>query len=86
VSVVVKYADNILKGFAASFSIVTSFILCVFIFDFVPTYGFVFGAVSDSLCYRYVCICNICMYLTSFLSFQLLVNVSMVMYSYKGNV
>ena len=51
-SVVVKYADNILKGFAASFSIVTSFILCVFIFDFVPTYGFVFGAVSDSPRYR----------------------------------
>lgn len=46
VAVVVKYADNILKGFAASFSIVTSFILCVFIFDFKPTYGFVLGAVS----------------------------------------
>ena len=45
-AVVVKYADNILKGFAASFSIVTSFVLCVFIFDFQPTYGFVFGAVS----------------------------------------
>lgn len=60
VAVVVKYADNILKGFAASFSIVTSFVLCVFIFDFMPTYGFVLGAV--------------------------MVNVSMAMYSYKGDL
>ena len=46
VAIVVKYADNILKGFAASFSIVTSFVLCVFIFDFKPTLGFIVGAVS----------------------------------------
>jgi len=34
VAVVVKYADNILKGFAASFSIVTSCILEVLLFGF----------------------------------------------------
>lgn len=49
VAVVVKYADNILKGFAASFSIVTSFVLCVFIFDFKPTTGFLFGAALVNL-------------------------------------
>jgi len=45
VAVVVKYADNILKGFAASFSIITSCILCIFFFDFKPTFLFVTGAV-----------------------------------------
>ena len=46
VAVVVKYADNILKGFAASFSIVTSCILCYFFFDFRPNSLFLIGAVS----------------------------------------
>ena len=50
VAVVVKYADNILKGFAASFSIVTSCILCYFFFDFRPNGLFLVGAVRDSLC------------------------------------
>jgi solute carrier family 35 (UDP-sugar transporter), member A1/2/3 len=45
VAVVVKYADNILKGFAASFSIVTSCILSYFMFDFHPTLLFLIGAV-----------------------------------------
>lgn len=45
VAVVVKYADNILKGFAASFSIVTSCILCYFFFDFRPNFLFLVGAV-----------------------------------------
>ena len=45
VAVVVKYADNILKGFAASFSIVTSCILCFFFFDFNPNLTFLIGAV-----------------------------------------
>jgi UDP-sugar transporter A1/2/3 len=44
VAVVVKYADNILKGFAASFSIVTSCILSYFFFDFHPNVEFLFGA------------------------------------------
>ena len=44
VAVVVKYADNILKGFAASFSIVTSCILCYFFFDFKPSFIFLIGA------------------------------------------
>jgi len=45
VAVVVKYADNILKGFAAAFSIVTSCILCYFFLDFHPTVLFFWGAV-----------------------------------------
>lgn len=45
VAVVVKYADNILKGFAASFSIVTSCVLCYFFLDFDPSALFLVGAV-----------------------------------------
>ena len=44
VAVVVKYADNILKGFAASFSIITSLIMCYFMFDFHPNATFMVGA------------------------------------------
>mmetsp|Transcript_48979 Transcript_48979/g.66748 ORF Transcript_48979/g.66748 Transcript_48979/m.66748 type:complete len:293 (-) Transcript_48979:354-1232(-) len=44
VAMVVKYADNILKGFAASFSIVTSCIIEMIFFDFTPTMSFFFGA------------------------------------------
>ena len=42
-SAVMKYADNILKGFAASFSIVLSSVVSYFVLkDFNPTwYGFV---------------------------------------------
>ena len=46
VAVVVKYADNILKGFAASFSIITSCVLSYFFFDFRPNLLFIMGAVS----------------------------------------
>lgn len=49
VAVVVKYADNILKGFAASFSIVTSCILCFFFFDFNPNLMFLVGAILVNL-------------------------------------
>jgi len=49
VAVVVKYADNILKGFAASFSIVTSCILCYFVFDFRPNLLFLSGAILVNL-------------------------------------
>jgi solute carrier family 35 (UDP-sugar transporter), member A1/2/3 len=49
VAVVVKYADNILKGFAASFSIVTSCILSIFVTDFKPTLLFLCGAVLVNL-------------------------------------
>eukprot|EP00388_Colpodella_angusta_P025856 GDKK01003840.1.p1 GENE.GDKK01003840.1~~GDKK01003840.1.p1 ORF type:complete len:178 (+),score=17.68 GDKK01003840.1:32-535(+) len=56
VAVVVKYADNILKGFAASFSIVTSCILSYFMFDFHPTGTFLIGAV----------LVNVSMYLYSY--------------------
>jgi UDP-sugar transporter A1/2/3 len=45
VAVVVMYADHILKGFAASFSIVTSCILSYVAFDFHPTWVFLLGAV-----------------------------------------
>eukprot|EP00568_Trieres_chinensis_P006544 CAMPEP_0183310896 /NCGR_PEP_ID=MMETSP0160_2-20130417/33912_1 /TAXON_ID=2839 ORGANISM="Odontella Sinensis, Strain Grunow 1884" /NCGR_SAMPLE_ID=MMETSP0160_2 /ASSEMBLY_ACC=CAM_ASM_000250 /LENGTH=431 /DNA_ID=CAMNT_0025475301 /DNA_START=97 /DNA_END=1392 /DNA_ORIENTATION=+ len=43
VAVVVKYADNVLKVFAASFSIVVSSIISAFIFDFRPNLQFLLG-------------------------------------------
>ena len=46
IAVVIKYADNILKGFATSISIVLSCILSYFILDdFVPTIYFLIGTV-----------------------------------------
>ena len=44
VAVVIKYADNILKGFAASFSIITACIICYFFLDFQPSLAFMIGA------------------------------------------
>ncbi|KAJ3417221.1 hypothetical protein HDV05_006427 [Chytridiales sp. JEL 0842] len=44
VAVVVKYADNILKGFATSISIILSSIASVFLFDFEITLVFTIGA------------------------------------------
>nr|XP_022904230.1 UDP-galactose translocator [Onthophagus taurus] len=44
VAVVVKYADNILKGFATSLAIVISCIASVYIFEFVLTFQFAIGA------------------------------------------
>ena len=44
VAVVVKYADNVLKVFATSFSIVLSCIISAFLFDFRPNLLFVCGA------------------------------------------
>lgn len=43
VAVVVKYADNILKGFATSLAIVFSCIGSIYIFDFQLSVQFVFG-------------------------------------------
>lgn len=40
---VIKYADNILKGFATSLSIILSSILSVFLFDYVITLMFSLG-------------------------------------------
>jgi len=40
---VMKYADNILKGFAAAVSIILSSILSIYIFDFTITLLFLFG-------------------------------------------
>lgn len=45
VAVVVKYADNILKGFATSLSIIVSCIASIYLFDFHLTYQFTIGAV-----------------------------------------
>ena len=45
VAVVVKYADNILKGFATSLSIIISCIAAVFLFSFQLTPTFALGAV-----------------------------------------
>lgn len=44
VAVVVKFADNILKGFATSLSIIISCIAAVFLFEFIVTFLFVIGA------------------------------------------
>jgi UDP-sugar transporter A1/2/3 len=44
VAVVVKYADNVLKVFATSFSILLSCIISAFAFDFRPNLLFVVGA------------------------------------------
>lgn len=43
VSVVVKYADNILKGFATSISIILSGVISFFFLDFLPSYLFIIG-------------------------------------------
>lgn len=45
-AVVVKYSDNILKGFATSVSILISFIASVWLFGFVITPNFVIGAAT----------------------------------------
>ncbi|XP_008116593.1 UDP-galactose translocator [Anolis carolinensis] len=44
VAVVVKYADNILKGFATSFSIVVSTVASIYLFDFHLNLPFALGA------------------------------------------
>lgn len=44
VAVVVKYADNVLKVFATSFSIVVSCILSAIFFDFHASFAFLMGA------------------------------------------
>jgi UDP-sugar transporter A1/2/3 len=40
VAVVMKYADNILKGFAIAFSLLVTFVLNIIIFDSQPTIYF----------------------------------------------
>jgi UDP-sugar transporter A1/2/3 len=59
VSIVVRYADNILKGFATSLSIIISSIISFKLFDFQPSFHFIIGAllVMVSL-FRFV-ICRI---------------------------
>ena len=43
VAVVIKYADNILKGFATSIAIVVSCLASVYLFDTIIDYVFAFG-------------------------------------------
>ena len=43
VAVVVKYADNILKGFATSFAIIISCIVSMFLFEFIMGIHFIIG-------------------------------------------
>lgn len=45
VAIVIKYADNIIKGFATSIAIVVSTILSIFLFGFTISFQFVFGAI-----------------------------------------
>lgn len=54
VAVVVKFANNILKGFATSMAIVISTMASIFLFDFELTPAFVFGA--------FLVICSVLMY------------------------
>jgi UDP-sugar transporter A1/2/3 len=44
IAIVIKYADNILKGFACAFAIVCSSIISVFLFDLALSLQFAFGA------------------------------------------
>jgi len=44
VAVVVKYADNIMKGFATSISIIVSTVISIFMFEFQVTFAFIVGA------------------------------------------
>eukprot|EP01051_Picozoa_sp_SAG22_P015206 SAG22_NODE_1958_length_3252_cov_2.013003_3_plen_70_part_00 len=44
VALVIKYADNILKGFATGISTLLSTLLSIFLFGFEPTLPFVAGA------------------------------------------
>ncbi|CEF70798.1 UDP-galactose translocator [Strongyloides ratti] len=44
VAVVIKYADNILKGFATSVAIIVSTIASIYLFNFIPSYIFIIGA------------------------------------------
>jgi solute carrier family 35 (UDP-sugar transporter), member A1/2/3 len=43
-AIVIKYSDNILKGFATSLSIVISFLASVALFNFVMTFTFLLGS------------------------------------------
>ncbi|XP_035720953.1 UDP-galactose translocator-like [Vespa mandarinia] len=54
VAMVVKYADNILKGFATSLAIIISCIASIYLFDFHLTFQFSFGA--------FLVICSIFLY------------------------
>lgn len=57
VAVVVKYADNILKGFATSVAIVISCVASMYIFDFVLTVQFAMGTllvIGSIFLYGYV--------------------------------
>ena len=44
VAIVVKYADNILKGFATSLSIIVSGVISIYLFHFQPSSVFIVGA------------------------------------------
>ncbi|KAJ1520269.1 hypothetical protein ONE63_004473 [Megalurothrips usitatus] len=57
VAMVVKYADNILKGFATSLAIIVSCIASIYIFDFNLTFQFSIGAglvIMSIFLYSYV--------------------------------
>ena len=52
VAAAVKYADNILKGFATSISMICSFLVSIVLFNFEPSFYFVIGAVSK--CFMFI--------------------------------
>jgi len=43
IAVVVKYADNIIKGFGSAISIILSSIMSIFLFNYNPSLKFVLG-------------------------------------------
>lgn len=81
VAAVVKYADNILKGFATSMSLICSLLVSIMIFDFKPSLFFTVGAVSSD--YNYLPFC--CIYPDfAFSVIQILVNVATFIYMNCG--
>lgn len=54
VALVVKYADNILKGFATSLAIIISCVVSIYLFDFTLKFQFILGA--------FLVICSIFLY------------------------
>jgi hypothetical protein len=86
VAVVVKYADNILKGFAASFAIVITFLFSMFFANFYPNQNFYIGAVSGVLyhyriMHSFQCIIASMLFLL-FLYIVILIAISMDYYIY----
>jgi UDP-sugar transporter A1/2/3 len=60
VAIVVKYADNILKGFATSLSIIISSVISFKLFNFQPSYHFILGSILVMVSLLMIKIYNVC--------------------------